>query len=84
MGTLSSGSSNGKVDDDLAILYREGVLGKEVWIKFSAGVRDDGQETLVFYHGTITRMESYFPEDDGSKSLQYHHYISFKDGHDNE
>lgn len=71
-------SSNGILDDDLAVLYRERVLGKDVWLKFPV-IEDDGTKKFQFFRGTIVKMETYFPDDDTNKPLEYQHYVKFGD-----
>jgi hypothetical protein len=68
-------------DNDIAFMYREGVLGKDVWIKFP--VKLDGEKKgFRFFQGKITRMETSYPNDDTTQPLEYQHFIFFGDQDD--
>ncbi|CAB9508442.1 expressed unknown protein [Seminavis robusta] len=61
----------------ISVLYRQEVLGKDVWIKFV-----DETGTQQFYKGVISKCLSYFPNHDTSKPLEYLHYVHFGDSDD--
>lgn len=66
---------------DIAFQYREGVLGKDVWIKFPV-LNQDATNGFQFFQGAITKMEAFFPDNDTKKPVEYMHYIYFGDSDD--
>jgi len=75
------------MDDTVAFVYKEAVLGKHVWMKFpvvptSEDDDDDDEEEFQFFKGTITRMEVFFPDHDPTKPLEHRHFVYFGDPDD--
>lgn len=80
-------------DDNIAIIYKEDSVGKDVWIKFPvvAEEEDDNDEEddeggegefFKFFQGTITGMQVAHEDDDVNKPKQYTHYVKFGDSDD--
>ena len=65
---------------DILVMYRQEALGKEVWIKFP--VEEGDKHTYQFFKGLVTKMETYFPDHDTTKPLEYQHFVYFGDSDD--